>query len=472
MSNKSLAKNSIYNVIYCGFTALFPLVSLSYISRILMVDGIGKIEYARTVVTYFIIISTLGVPNYGLKTIAQTGDDLIKKSRAFWEIFYLKCFSTSVCSFAYYGFITMNSYFDGRRTLFYIMGSLLIFDVANIDWYFQGNDDYSYITKRSIAIKILSFIFIVIFVRNTDDYIKYALLNCFAFVGNYVFDMLRIRKQVKFIPLNECDISKHVKAVLVLFGATLATEIYTMLDSVLLEYFHGEVYVGYYTNSVKIVRFIYNLSIAMTAAFYPRISLYIKDNNMKAANDLLSKGCKILIIFALPAAIGLFSVADLIIPILLGDTFIPSIQCARVLSVLVIIFSFAASLGQTVLIASGNENRILLATTCGAAVNFALNLLLIPQYKHNGAALASVIAEILVTVVMLTKSLQLIKIDISKRFINAVLLSSFFMFIVVKIIKSFALSAFLSLILCILTGATTFFIFLFFLCQGKNFYLI
>ena len=457
MNKKSIAKNSIYNMIYSGFRVFFPLVSISYFSRILTAEGIGKIEYAYTVVNYFLIIAALGIPAYGVKNIARAGNNFTKRSRVFWEMFYLNFFSTLLCALIYYIFITVNEYFAGRRILFYVMGSLLIFNIANIDWYYQGVEDYAYITKRSISIKIFSFILMVIFVKNYNDYLIYAVILCLASVGNYIFNMFYLRKQIKFLSLKECHISRHIKANFILLGSVLATEIYTMLDSVILEYFHGEIYVGYYSNSVKIVRMVYTLSTAMVAAFYPRISLYIKENKFEETNELISKGCKILIIFAFPAAIGLFLTADTIIPVLLGNSFMPSILCLKLLSILVIVISFAAALGHIVLIASGNEGRVLLATICGAVINAALNFLLIPAYKHYGAAFASVIAEIIVTFVLLKKSMKIINVHVEKSFILSVLISLIIMICSIKFIDFLEISLLLRLILYILVGMITYF---------------
>ena len=457
MTKKSLTKNSLYNTIYCGFTVAFPLISITYFSRILMAEGIGKIEYARTVVTYFSVIATLGIPAYGVKIIAKAGNDILKRSRTFWEMFYLNFISTVICSLAYYIFITNTGYFNNRKSLFYIMGSLLIFNAANIDWYYQGVEDYVYITKRSIAIKIISFILMVIFVKNADDYIVYAGLLCLASAGNFIFNVFHLKEQIIFIRIKDCKISQHLKPVFILFASSIATEVYTMLDTVLIEYFSGEIFVGYYSNCVKIVRFIFALSTAMVATFQPRISLYMKDSKNHEINTLLSKGTEILFLFALPASIGLFLTSKSLIHILLGDSFMPSVGCLKILSILIIIFSFAYLLGHIVLIASGNESRILLATICGAIVNAVLNLLLIPDYKHYGAAIASVIAEALVTMVLLTKSRKIIKLNLEKSFFKSVFISLGTMTITIQIINFMISNLSIRFILCIFIGAVVYF---------------
>ena len=71
MPRKSIAKNSFYNLLYKGFTALFPLLTTSYISRVLLPDGVGIVAYANTIVNYFVVVAALGIPNYGVKVIAS-----------------------------------------------------------------------------------------------------------------------------------------------------------------------------------------------------------------------------------------------------------------------------------------------------------------------------------------------------------------------------------------------------------------
>ena len=115
----------------------------------------------------------------------------------------------------------------------------------------------------------------------------------------------------------------HLRPVLVLLASTIATEVYTMLDTVMLEYFHGEIYVGYYSNAVKIVRMTYTVVIALVAVFYPRISMYYKQNRQEECNALLGKGTQILLLLALPCALGLFLTAGAIVPLLFGEAFFP-----------------------------------------------------------------------------------------------------------------------------------------------------
>lgn len=460
MKNKSIAKNSLYNLLYKGFTALFPLLTTSYISRVLMPEGVGMVDYANTIVTYFVTIAALGIPNYGVKLIASYRSDEEKRSKSFVELVTINGISTLICIIVYYILVNVTELFCGKIPLMNTMGIVLILNFFNIDWFYQGLEEYGYITSRSIFIKILSFVLMLLFVKSKDDFLIYALILCFATAGNYFLNVFNARKYLSFSKKEKFEYHRHLKPVFVLLAATVATEVYTMLDTVMLEYYQGDAAVGYYTNAVKIVRMIYTVTIAMVATFYPRISSLYSEGKKEEANGLLSTGTKVILLISIPAVVGLIGIADKIIPVLLGDSFLPSIAILRVLAVLVFVFSIAYFLGHIVLMATGNEKVILKATIGGAIINAILNYILIPIISGMGAAIASVSAEIFVTGIMLFYSKRIIKINISKTYIKSLLISVLAMIIPMLIIKDISSNYYIGLSVVVIVCASVYALFL------------
>ena len=306
---------------YKGFTALFPLVTTSYISHVLLPEGVGKVAYANTIVAYFVLLASLGLPSYGVKAIAQNDETKEQRSRTFFELFFINLAATLLCIAAYYVFVTYFPHFADRRELFWVMGLLLILNIFNIDWFYQGMEEYTYIATRSFVVKIASFVLMLLFVKDSGDYLIYAFILCLATAGNNLLNAFELRKYVTLSVLfpkkngnaaqSGMRMGQHLRPVLILLASTIATEVYTMLDTVMLEYYHGDVSVGYYSNAVKIVRMTYTVVIALVAVFYPRISMYYKQGRQEACNELLSRGTQILLLLALPCTVGLLLTADL-----------------------------------------------------------------------------------------------------------------------------------------------------------------
>lgn len=74
-TRKSLKINFIMNVILSMSAFLFPLITFPYVSRILKPEGMGKISFATSLITYFDMIAQLGVPTYGIRACAKVRDD-------------------------------------------------------------------------------------------------------------------------------------------------------------------------------------------------------------------------------------------------------------------------------------------------------------------------------------------------------------------------------------------------------------
>ena len=436
MSNKSLTKNSIFNIIYKGFTAIFPILTTSYISRVLLPVGVGKVAYASTIVSYFTVFAALGIPNYGVKVIANLSNNKQGRSKCFFELLIINALSTTFCYLIYIIMVNCTGLFLEKKSLMNVMSILLLLNLFNTDWFYQGMEEYSYIATRSIIIKVLSFVAMLFFVKSSTDYLKYAFILCLATAGNYLLNFINIKKYINW-RIYDFNFVQHIKPIIILLAASIAAEIYTMLDTIMLEYYDGDITVGYYSNAVKIVRMIYTVTVALVATFYPRISKCYSDRNFKNANILLSVGTKIILLFCIPFVIGLFSTAELIIPILLGNEFKNSIFVLQELSILVAIFSIAYFLGHIVLISTANEKLILKATIAGAVINSILNFVLIPRYSENGAAVASVISEIVVTLILVKNSSRYFKLGIDKKFLISIIIASLFMICNIYFMKEF-----------------------------------
>ena len=93
---KSLAKNSIYNIIYTVANILFPFATSIYVSRILLPAGVGKVASAQNIASYFITIAALGLPSYGVREFAKIREKKDKRNKLFTELLLLNIISTTL----------------------------------------------------------------------------------------------------------------------------------------------------------------------------------------------------------------------------------------------------------------------------------------------------------------------------------------------------------------------------------------
>ena len=97
-NRKSIKKNFIMNIILTCSQYIFPLITFPYVSRVLLASGNGKLNFALSVVNYFIMFASLGIPMYGIKACSVVRENKLKLSKTVKELLILN-FITSTISF-------------------------------------------------------------------------------------------------------------------------------------------------------------------------------------------------------------------------------------------------------------------------------------------------------------------------------------------------------------------------------------
>ena len=101
MSEKSLKKNAFYSFLKAFMTLIFPIITFPYASRILTPEGIGKINFANSIVSYFVMFGSLGIGTYAVREASKVRDNKIELIKFFKEILLINLISSiiSYCTF-------------------------------------------------------------------------------------------------------------------------------------------------------------------------------------------------------------------------------------------------------------------------------------------------------------------------------------------------------------------------------------
>lgn len=448
---KKLISNYIYNMMFTSLNLLFPLITLPYVSRIIGVDGIGKVNFANSIVNYFLMVASLGIPLYGVREIAKVRNDKERLSNTFSEIFTINLLSTIFCITIYYLMVFNIEYFKNDRTLFYISGISLLLNILNIDWFFQGLEEYRFIAIRSSIVKLISIILLFTLVRNRSDYIIYALINVIALSGNNIINIMNMTKITK-ISFKNLNIKNRIAPISILLSIQVAISIYANLDTTMCGILANDESVGFYSNAVKINRVIVTIVISISTILLPRLSYYVENNMMNDFKRIVNLVFKMLLFIGIPAMVGSFILSKEIIIIMFGSEFIPAIITMKILSPLIIILSIGNLFGTQVLVPLGKEKKLLISVLLGSIINFTLNIILIPIYKENGAAFATVVAEFIIMVVQVYFAKQKIRVYLSFKEFITIIISNISMLIVIIILKIILSNILITLMLSIILG--------------------
>ena len=444
---RSVRFNFIMNIILTASNIIFPLITYPYVSRVLLPAGVGKVNFATSVVSYFSMIAVLGVPTYGIRACAQVRDDKEELSRRVQEILIINLGISIFVYAAYFWAICNIPRLQQDAGLFYVMGTTIIFNVIGMEWLYKGLEQYSYIAVRSILFKFLGIVLMFLLVRNTGDYIIYGAISIFAGVGSNILNFLNARKFVSVRPVWKYCFRRHWKPIVFFFMMSVATTIYTNLDTVMLGFMKSDVDVGYYSTAVKVKGLLVSFVTALSTVLLPRVSYYIEQGLKQEFIRVSQKALDFIVVMALPVSMYFILYAEESIYLLSGKNFAGSIAPMQIIMPTVFFIGLTNVIGMQILVPLGKEKLVFVSVAVGAIIDLIVNYVTIPVIASSGAALGTLIAEAVVLVVQLwvvRKQIRVLfeQVHFLKIFVVVILSSFCSMWI-----KTLALGNLLSLIL-------------------------
>lgn len=400
-SKKNIQKNYLYNLAYEVFLLIVPILVTPYVSRVLGEESTGQYSFVYSIVTYFTVFAALGFGRYAQRLIAQHQGDIKRQSEDFWEVLIARLIPVSITLIVYLLLLFLRVYEDRYNCLIRIFTINIIAVALDITFFFQGNEEFSKIITRNIVVKALGFLCIFFFVKDSSDLWKYTLIqSSIVFFSNALLWFYLPKYLVK-VKIKNLKPLKHIAPSLVLFLPTIAISIYTSLDKTLIGLITNcDAENGNYEYADRIVKMALTVITSLGTVMVPRNSQQYANGNIKGIKDNIYLSSRFVFFCGLPMVFGLLAVADNFVPWYLGSGYSKVANLIKILSPLIIIIGFSNVFGMQFLIPSGQDKLFSGAVIIGACINFFLNLFFISWWASYGAAVATVIAESVVTIVM------------------------------------------------------------------------
>ncbi|MBQ8189531.1 MAG: flippase [Lachnospiraceae bacterium] len=400
---KSVRLNYLMNCILTASSMIFPLLSYPYVSRILQPEGMGKVAFANSIVSYFALVAMLGIPTYGIRACAKVRDDKKQLSELVWELLILNSVITMI-TLAVFGIsIVFVPRFAQDRFLFLLMGSSILFQMLGVEWLFRALEEYTYITVRSLLFKVVALVLMFALVVDYQDYIIYGVLTVAAGVGSNICNFIRLHKIVNPMARRGTQIlataaKKHLKGIGIFFAMAAATTIYTNLDVAMLGFMSGDIEAGYYSSAVKIKGVLVSFVTALGGVLLPRLSYYIEQKKTEEFWRMIKKAFCFVAFVSVPLTIFFIWFAKYSILILSGESFLPAVKPMQIIMPTLILIGFSNICGIQILVPLNMEKHVLYSEIAGAVVDVIINIMLIPTMGAVGAALGTLIAEAVVLI--------------------------------------------------------------------------
>ena len=416
----NVKQNTLLNMIRVVSQIIFPLITFPYISRVLHAERMGEVNFANSVFTYLSLIASLSITNYAVRECSVVRDSKKKLGRTASELFTINVWSTLVAYVCMIGVCCIPK-FQSVSTLIIIYCVNMIFTTLGADWINIAEEDFKYITIRTVAFQLLSLILMFAFVHGPEDYVIYVIICVIASSGANVLNLIYRRKycRIKFV-INP-DLKKHLPPILKCFAAVITQQIYVNSDVIMLGLMDSNRNVGLYSTASKIFE-IANLMIAsiFTVVLSQACKTYA-EGDFKKYNQILREVVLFLVGIGLPCAVGFIVIPKNIIILVSGQEYADASGAMMVFGITLLFSYFHGFFAHLLAIPMEDYNIGVIASLISSGANVILNLILIPKYGFIAAAFTTMAAELISALILSVKINRNVRIqNVSKSVMHAI----------------------------------------------------
>jgi len=380
------------------------LITIGFISRYLGQDGFGYYATVLAFLYFFTILSDLGLYSICLREISRPGAD---EAKIFSNAFTLRFFAGMVI----FGLSPLIVWFFPYPTeikfgvLIGAIGFWLMSNQQVLMGVFQKYLKTDKVALAEVSGRLVQLLSVIFIVRKEMGffYIVAALV-----AGSLVNFILAYWFSLKYIPISfkfDFDFwKKLLKKSLPLGLAVIFTMIYFKLDTIMLSLMKPPADVGIYNLAYKFLESLLFFPAMFVGLVMPSFSRYAFSDREKF-NKISQETLNILLIFAIPLIVGTFFLSERIMVFIAGSGFILS---AWVLNILIIAAGiiFLGILFSNMLISLDGQKKLAVIYAAGAFINLTTNFIFIPKYSYYGAAMTTVLTELIVTALMVVVLLR------------------------------------------------------------------
>lgn len=392
-----IRKNFLFSSAYQLLTIITPIITTPYLSRVIGAEGNGIFSFTQSIVNYFVLFAVLGMSSYGVRAVAECGDDISTRSDVFWNAFAMTCVTGSLVVVAYALYVVLIG--QQYLLLYVIWGLWVVGSVIDISWLFFGVQTFSIPTAGNFITKICSLALILGLVRSPEDVWAYVLAISGANFLNSVMPWFFVRRYVDPVRPTWSHMVSHLRPTLVLFVPVIAISIYSILDKVMLGLFTTVEQVGFFDYAEKISKMPLSLITALGSAVLPRMSQIISAGHIEEGKHLVGTTMWFMLGCAFALCFGIVGVAPSFCPAFFGPGFDDCVPLMSVLAFVIPTICITNVIGNQYMLPCHRDSEYTISVSVGAAVNVIANLFAIPMWGAMGAALSSVMSEVSVMLV-------------------------------------------------------------------------
>lgn len=395
MSNaKSIAKNvaSLYiGEILSQVLTFFLVIAIAHY---LGDAGLGKYSFAFSFAALFLILADMGLPTLITKEVA--------KDRILTNLHLTKTFTLKLILNAVAFTITIAAIAISRKdyeTIFLVaLAGVAMFFYNLAGMYraiFQAYEVMKYEASSRIIERVIAAGIGIFLLYRGFGIISLFIILIFSNMAYYfvLYMLVKIKISKVSLIIDKEAWKRSLKESMPFWITTVFISLYFRIDTILLGFMKGFTATGWYNAGLKIIEVVTRIPFLLIVAVFPTLAKFHKLSYDKT-KLLYKRSFQYMMMLSLPIATGLFLLADRIILNMYSPEFNNSVIVLQILAAS-LIFVFVNYLMGYLLNSIDKQKLFTLTAGVTTIFNVLLNIVLIPKYSYIGAAVATLISEVL-----------------------------------------------------------------------------
>lgn len=400
-ATSTIGKNIISLYLLLASYYILPLITVPYLVRMLGPEKFGLVAFGQSLITFFVLFVNYGFDLTATREISIQRDSNEQVSRISCSVWIAKAL---LALFGFTVLIILILFVQKMKQNSILLILLFGTAVGNMlfpNWLFLGLERMKAISVINITMRVITTLSVFILIREPGDYLLYAgLLSfqwIFAGISGVWFAIARLK--IRIIIPEAREVASVMSDGWRLFVSNLAQSIYYSGNSFILGLLTTNYSaVGYYSAAEKITLSLVGLFRPIAQAVYPRFSHMAASSK----NSVLLWGRRLIYVMGgvgLMASLTIFFGAHIIVMVLLGPGYDPSVVVLQILSVLPFLMALSDVLSNQIMLPFNKDTFYTIIRVFTAMLHVVLALLLVPRLQENGIALVFILSQsfILVT---------------------------------------------------------------------------
>lgn len=382
-----------------AFNLITPLLVIPYIVAICGEAGYGKIGVGMAIAFFLMVFVDYGSEIIGVKEVSVNRENKEALESIFTTTYSAKAVLLLLVTLVFTLIIFLIPYFAAEKALFFLSLSMVVGQFINPTWFFQGVENFKWITILTIISKIIYLAGVFIFIKNPEEYVLNNLIwgvgmifaNGISFgyiIKKYSFSFKNTSKE-KVVELLQQNFS--------LFCSQIFVSLQMYAPIVLISFFGGNTMAGQYKIIDQIIVIFKTYILLFFNFVYPRVCYLLEKSREEAIsfwktynglNFLFISLAMLLIFLFSTEVVAYFNPKELetISDLLKIAIFIPILQAISV------------PLKQLVL-GANKQAQYVRITMIITTISLLLIVAVTPFFKVFGVLLSLIITEIVTTII-------------------------------------------------------------------------